>query len=117
MKHINESKKENAVYCWETTGLFDVWDGERRARLLQQALPLLSLYAGSSLLEATQPSYGRLRGQAIMITYILCYGGAWDAVPFPNSRGNEPIPEIVNWTKLDWPDRASQHCEESMCNV
>ena len=53
VKHINESKKEKAVYCWETTGLsgrLDVWDGERRARLLQQALPQLSLYAGSALM-------------------------------------------------------------------
>ena len=32
------------------SGLLDVWDGERRARLLQQALPQLSLYAGSALM-------------------------------------------------------------------
>ena len=48
VKHMNKSKKEKVVYCWETTGLLDVWDGERRARLLQQALPQLSLYAGSA---------------------------------------------------------------------
>ena len=41
-------KKENVVYCWETAGLLDIWDGERRARLLQLALPQLSLYAGSA---------------------------------------------------------------------
>ena len=50
VKHINESKKEKAVYCWETSGLLDVWDCERRARLMQQALPQLSLYAGSALM-------------------------------------------------------------------
>ena len=50
VKHINESKNEKAVYCWETSGLLDVWDGERRARLMQQALPQLSLYAGSALM-------------------------------------------------------------------
>ena len=40
-KPMNESKREKVVHCWENTGLLDVWDGEKRARLLQEALPQL----------------------------------------------------------------------------
>ena len=43
-----EREQKREVHCWETAGPLDVWDDEKRARLLQQALPQLQRLFRSS---------------------------------------------------------------------